>query len=297
MTLVLSEKSRGFRTSHLSVMKSALIAAAVLVLSAPAQAQIDPKVKAECMKAQDFVGCAKALSGGVSVEPLDELDPLRNAMKQVAARLSYGTSLRDSTLAFQPVTDNLALVQQKYPDSLAVRSASKASALFDTLQWAWQARINSLTVTQYLTIYSCEPTKNGVDRFNSIVGSTAINYSVTGGGLFGITVGCQESVGLGHESMMMSFIAGVLNEGSVSPAAISKYEADRAEQIRTANMEAWEKYLENNPNKKAWAAANPAMAAKERDKYNLKNPVRQVSIPSYSQTLRYLSYFRPSLTD
>lgn len=278
-------------------MKNILFAAAFFALSLPAQAQIDPKIKGECMKAQDFVGCVKALTGGVSVEPMDELDPLRNAMKQVAARLSSGTSLRDSTVTFQPVTDSLALVQAKYPDSLAVRSASKASALFDTLQLAWQSRINSLTGSRYSTVYLCEPTEDGVKSFNSIIGSNAISYSVTGGGLFGVSIGCLESVGVRHESMMMSFVVGVLNEGSVSPAAIKKYEVSRAESIRVANMEAWEKHLEDNPAKKVWAAANPAIAANEREEYNKKNPVRQVSILSYSQTLRYLSYFKPSLAE
>jgi len=28
-------------------------------------AQVDPKIKSECMKAQDFVGCVKAMSGNL----------------------------------------------------------------------------------------------------------------------------------------------------------------------------------------------------------------------------------------
>jgi len=39
-----------------------LIAAAVL-LAGSAHAQVDPKIKAECMKAVDFQGCVKVLSG------------------------------------------------------------------------------------------------------------------------------------------------------------------------------------------------------------------------------------------
>jgi hypothetical protein len=46
-----------------------LFVAAVVLLAGPAQAQIDPKVKAECMKAVDFQGCVKALSGDIKTQP------------------------------------------------------------------------------------------------------------------------------------------------------------------------------------------------------------------------------------
>ena len=56
-------------------------------------------------------------------------------------------------------------------------------------------------------------------------------------------------------------------------------------------MEAWDKHLDQNPTKKIWAAANPKMAAVEREKYNRKNPQQKVSIPTYEETLRYMRYF------
>ena len=61
--------------------------------------------------------------------------------------------------------------------------------------------------------------------------------------------------------------------------------------LRLANMEAWDKHLEQNPNKKIWAEANPKMASVEREKYNRKNPQQKVSIPVYEETLRYMRYF------
>jgi len=45
-----------------------LIAAAVL-LAGSAHAQVDPKIKAECMKAVDFQGCVKVLSGRETSSP------------------------------------------------------------------------------------------------------------------------------------------------------------------------------------------------------------------------------------
>ena len=97
-----------------------LLLAAFLV-TIPVNAEISDEVKATCMEAKDFVGCVKALSGNISGDSTDDLTALRSAMKQVAARLSSGTSLRDSTITFQPVIDQLALVSDSYPDELATK--------------------------------------------------------------------------------------------------------------------------------------------------------------------------------
>ena len=224
------------------------------------------------MDAKDFVGCVQALSGGVDIKPSDNIDPLRDAMKQVAARLSSGTSLRDSTLTFQPVIDNYAISKDKSPDSIAVLGASKAIELFDIIQSSWQRRINSMSMVGSgpgsIPGYSCHATKDGVESFNNVVGQNVINFKVKG--LFGLTFGCQESVGNGHERLMMSFVIGLLNEASQDPSLARTYREKRLERLRLANMEAWDKHLEQNPSKKVWATANPKMASVEREKYNRK---------------------------
>ena len=274
-------------------VKRALLLAALFVAT-PVSAEISDEVKATCMDAKDFVGCVQALSGGVEVKPPDDIDPLRDAMKQVAARLSSGTSLRDSTLTFQPVIDNYATSKDKSQDSIAVIGASKAIELFNILQSSWQTRINSLSMMGSgpgsFPVYSCYATKNGVESFNSAVGQDVIDFNVKGG-LFGLTIGCQESVGRGHERLMMSFVIGLLNEASQDPSLAKTYREERLEKLRLANMEAWDKHLEQNPSKKIWATANPKMALVEREKYNRKNPQQTVSIPVYEETLRYIKYF------
>ena len=284
-------------------MKRALLLSTFLVTS-PAYAEISDEVKATCMNAKDFVGCVKALSGGVQVERDDGLNALRNSMKQVAARLESGTSLRDSSVTFQPVIDQLAIVKDEYPNSLAVKAAGKASALFDIVQGAWQSRINTLSTSQYAGIYySCLPTANGIQSFNSYVGSTVVKgYSVrlgkeedlSKGGFLGVN-NCYESTVEYNERSLMRFVIGVLREGAIQPMAIKKYEQNRAETLRLANMEAWQKHLEKNPGLKAWSEANPKMAETERQKYNRKNPQQRVSIPPYEATLKYISKFNPAL--
>lgn len=273
-----------------------LLLAAFLVTT-PVNAEISDEVKATCMEAKDFVGCVKALSGNISEDSTDDLTALRSAMKQVAARLSSGTSLRDSTITFQPVIDQLALVSDSYPDELATKAASRAVKLFDKYQLAWQSRINSLYSANdsvWGNLYSCSVHKAGVASFNFAVGSEVVPYKQSVKSLIGIPV-CNDNQVRPLEAKMNAFIVGVLKEGSVAPSAIKKYEADRSEKLRLANLSAWERHLDKNPGLKAWASANPSMANKEQAKFNAKNPQKQIQIPVYSETLRYLSKLNPPL--
>lgn len=277
MRLFYSYKDR--KQGYQAAMRMLLLASAVL-LTMPALAQVDAKVHKQCIEAKDYAGCVKAFTTPQQ-EVDDGLKSLRAAMKQVAARIRSGFSLRESTLSFQPLTDQLALVSTKYPESLAVQTAGKASELFDITQSAWQARINSLTTTYGgMAIYSCEATKRGVKRFNDAAGSEVVQYAVTGG-LFGLSLGCQESVGLGHEGMMLSYVARLLDAGSISPEEIEAREkAERERKAQAAReqelcaMGPWNRYLEENPDIKKWTEANPAAAESAKIRF-LKNPKNQ----------------------
>ena len=261
---------------------------------------ISEDLKKICMDSRDFVGCVEVLGGGDSKKESDELKELRVSMKKVSARLFSGTSLRDSSLVFQPVVDSLALAADNYSEALAVRAASKASRLFDILQSAWQGRIDTLRVVDYGgTMYSCSPTQRGIDRMHYVIGSRAIMPSgrLKDSALRAILVGgsCSEYAVKFWERSMLAFIAGVLKEGAVDPVEISRYEQDRQDLYRSANMDAWEKHLQKNSNLKAWAKANPAMASKEQVKFNRKNPQKEITIPAYHETLKFLSKFNPPL--
>ena len=78
--------------------------------------------------------------------------------------------------------------------------------------------------------------------FNNIVGHNVIPFSVSGG-LFGLALGCHETVGTGHERMMMNFVIGLLKESSQDPSLAKQYREERLEKLRLANMEAWDKHL------------------------------------------------------
>ena len=115
-----------------------------------------------------------------------------------------------------------------------------------------------------------------------MAGTQAVTYSVRGG-LFGLTIACQESVGLGHEAMMLSYVAGLLESGSVSPEEIAAREkaaeerkAKVARERELCAMGPWNRYLEENPEMNKWAEANPSAAQAAKQKF-LSNPKNQTN--------------------
>jgi len=256
-------------------MKRFLPIPIALALILPTQAQIDPKVVKQCNQAKDFQGCVKAFTSAPAPVAVDDgLNSLRAAMKQVSGRIGAGFSLRESTVFFQPVTDQLALVKDKYPTSLAVVNSTKASQLFAIVQEAWQARIRTLSVGGIYTptTYSCLPTETGVRAFNIAAGSEVVTYKVKGG-FFGMGP-CMESVGTRHELAMLEYVSGLLNAGSVSPEEIAAKEAAEKEAAaklkKERELEAlgpWLRHLEENPALKKWVEANPAAAEKAKEKF------------------------------
>ena len=259
-------------------MKRFVLTVAVLATILPASAQVDPKVAKQCKDARDFVGCVKAFSTPTTSTPVDDgMDGLRNAMKAVSGRIDSGFSLRESTLFFQPVTDQLAITRDKYPSSLAVKNSAKALELFNIVQSAWQSRINSVSVNQYFTAYGCAPTKDGVALFNQVAGSEVVPFRVSGG-IFGLMLFCQESVGRGRESLMLSYISNLLKQGSVSPAEIAAKEAAEKETAAAIKKERelaalgpWKRHLEENPGLKKWVESNLVAAEKFKNDWLKKN--------------------------
>ena len=75
-------------------MKSILTALVVSTMTVPA---IAGAAHDTCLQASDYEGCMRVQqNGGVAPSSNDALAKLRTAMKQVSARLTAGTSLRDS---------------------------------------------------------------------------------------------------------------------------------------------------------------------------------------------------------
>lgn len=266
-------------------MRQLLIAAAAVLLTGPAMAVVDPKVATQCKDARDFVGCVKAFSSPAAVATDDGLGGLRNAMKQVAARLSSGTNFRDSTLTFQPLVDALALVEYEKAGSLAVQKASMASRLFNVMQSAWDLQVNGKNYewSKYsggAGVWSCSATMQIVDRFNAVYGSSAISFGFTKKGLFNLDV-CMIPIGQMPLDYMYPVVIRVLSEGTISPAEIALRElqakeadAKRQREKELCEMGPWRRKLEDDPKLKTWAKANPSAAEEAMKKYIAKEGSR-----------------------
>ncbi len=278
-------------------MNRSLITVALLLSSIPAFAQqIDPKAHKLCRDARDYAGCVKAFTTAAPPQE-DPLTPLRNAMKQVAARIRAGTSLRDSTGTFQPVVDQLAVVQASNPDAIAVQKAKLASRMFDALQLAWDTRIKAVnhSLSQYTgaIVYNCRALKATVDEYNAIPGAPFVSWDYSKG-LFGWDA-CRIEYSQLPEAYMASKVATVLDEGAISPSEIAAREKEvkdreaKAALERTmCAMEPWNRYLEEKPAIKQWAKANPAAAEAKKKKFmadpkNQNNCRVQGGIPAYMQ--------------
>ena len=207
-------------------------ALATLLVAGPAFASTDPKIHKLCLEARDYAGCVKSMTAPPT-QAEDELTPLRSAMKQVAARLRSGTSLRDSTLTFQPVTDQLALVSGTHPDELAVTQAKLASNLFDALQFAWNHRIEATAhqLNQYASggelFYGCKILKATVDNWNRVPSAPQISWDYKKG-LFGANI-CRVPSGQLPENYMYPHVVRILEQGSISPAEIAARKKAQAE--------------------------------------------------------------------
>lgn len=263
------------------MLKLLTATSASILLAAPAIAAVDPKVAAQCKDARDFVGCVKAFSTPAAVATEDGLEGLRNAMKQVAARLNAGTSFRDSTLTFQPLVDALALVEHEKSGSLAVEKATMASRLFNVMQNAWDLQITGKNHewSKYsggAGVWSCAATTQIVNRFNDVYGSSVINLGVTKKGWLNLDV-CMIPIGQMPLDYMYPVVIRVLNEGAISPAEIASREVQAKEEAtkrqrdkELCEMGPWNRRLEEDPKLKAWAKANPSAAKTEMGRFKAK---------------------------
>ena len=223
---------------------------------------------------------------GVASPASDELSKLRSAMKQVASRLASGTSLRDSSLVFQPVIDTHAVVPPEKHNSLAYQAAEMAIDLFDDTQAIWQARISGITCTSY----GCSQLASACDGYNARVQLAAVKtgnpnafaWRYKTGGWFG----CRFSSN--PEVPVYRYTIGVLRNGATDPQEIADYTAKLSEAKRLAALGPWQRFLERNPGMAAWAKANPTLAETKRVAYIKKHGSDRVSIPPLPSHLSYL---------
>ena len=246
------------------------------------------------MKAQDFVGCVKALS---SEEPIGEDDTqigkLKNALKLLPSRLQ-STNLRDFTSNTQIYTDAVAAIDQSklrteyeldlFQEALAIR------AMLTALQGYWSTRVNDATNynrDMYEPQYYCSILRPALGMYNSVAGpdyQVRFTSYTTSHGLFGHhkVEHCKA-----HEGEISAAIVRRVNEALVDPET-KKLQLEQAKRLRLQQlrikelerMEPWARHLEENPGLKTWAEANPQAAEREKEKFLKRYEAQQSSKPA-----------------
>ena len=262
-------------------MKKLLILLAVSALSIPALAE---STHDKCLKAADYEGCVRVMTNGVAPATNDSLSNLRLAMKQVAARLTAGTSLRDSSEVFRPVTDALAVVPPADQNSKAFIEGTKAAQLFNMWQDAWQGRITATSYSRYGDTYQCEYLKQTMDSFDRAAGTTT-GWTFKKG-VFGSKF-CKVRSGQLPEQYMRPVVISRLEQASIDPKVIAAQQAEAVRQLELAELTAWEKHLKTNPGLAAWAKANPTLAEAKRKEWAAKNPSAATSMPFPSNPIKF----------
>ena len=260
-------------------------ATAIALVASPAEASNDAHSK--CAQVVDYAGCMQVQTHGVTSSQPNSLANLRNAMKQVSARLNSGTSLRDSSITFQPVIGAHAVVPADQHNTLAYQSASIAIKLFDLTQENWQARISWTSYysgTAYMPGKGCDYMAGQVRQFNNIAGKKAVSFAYKKKGLLGV---CHRSTPR-PENSMYSFVIGVLRDGSTPPEVIKDYKAKRAEAIRLSKLGPWERHLDSRAGLREWAKANPTAAAQEKAKFDSRTNADPVAMPALPSSMSYL---------
>ena len=125
-------------------MKRLLLLIPLVLASAPVSGTVDPKVAEFCMRAADFSGCVKTMTGGSSKESnlpeaeqklLDEIKKLPNRMTR--------TSLSNFQANVRDFSDALSLAKFESPDSQLVRNSEKLLLAFDILYEQWRKNIRA----------------------------------------------------------------------------------------------------------------------------------------------------------
>jgi len=236
-------------------------------------AQVDPKIKSECMKAQDFVGCVKAMRGNLDLKS-DELPitKLKEALKLLPNRLS-NTNSRDFTSNVQIFFDAVSLVdiskaKNDYEKEL-ISEAIMIKGMTNALQEYWSNRISNGTYYgRYGSrTYYCNVLGPRLEIFNTFAGD---KYRVSSNesskdSLFGKMQTCYP-----QEGEMVDSIRRRVTEALVDPEA-RKAELERKKKEKElCEMGPWNRRLEEDPKLKAWAKANPSAAKEAKEKYIAK---------------------------
>lgn len=155
-----------------------------LMVGAPVQAQMDPKIVKMCMNAKDFSGCVKTLSINGSPSNKEECIELRKGLAITKERLISGTSLNQLDINTNPLSDALAIAKSGEAKNCSqlLLDAQTILELVRVLrsQWQTEIEIGSNSVKQGGKVYPSPPILQNIEIFNGLAGGSGV--AITGPG-------------------------------------------------------------------------------------------------------------------
>lgn len=112
---------------------------AAIALPTAVNANVDPQVAEMCMKAVDFQGCVKAMTG--QSEVFSKENELLNEIKKLPSRIS-NTSLRDLSGETRSFRDVLALSSPEEVGIELYQNAKKLDSAIDILYETWRRKVD-----------------------------------------------------------------------------------------------------------------------------------------------------------
>tara|TARA_B100000963_G_scaffold346663_1_gene352131 strand:- start:39 stop:776 length:738 start_codon:yes stop_codon:yes gene_type:complete len=152
---------------------------AALALPTAVNANIDPKVAEMCMKAVDFQGCVKAMTGQGDV--IEKQNELLNEIRKLPSRIS-NTSLRDLSGETRSFRDALALSSPEKVGNELYQNAKKIDAAINILYKTWERKVD-IDSSEYSSWSESKNLNTGI-VLNKIFGGLTIDIRCDRPGFF-----------------------------------------------------------------------------------------------------------------
>lgn len=223
----------------------------------------------KCLKASDYKGCIEVTTGE-SASKASATKSLVESMKLLPSRIS-NSSRRDLYGNIQPFSDALARAsstprENQYQEEVYA-GAIQISRLIDIMAETWSDQISLRIRYKNYMDSACENALSHVNRFNSVAGSSMVSYREwTEKVLWQTSKKCSNPT-----PDMARAIDSLVNSVTEDPAVKKERLAKAKRERELAEMAPWVRHLEENPDLKKWAEANPKAAEKAKEKFLEKN--------------------------
>ena len=199
------------------------------------QVEVSQEIKDLCKTAKDFEGCIKIqLKSQNILKRKSKESEIGIKMKSLAKVIRSITPLDELSESSKSLKELLNKSREKEKLNLSFRTSEKAIDLLDQFSESMIKLRNAPAIYSHIygKLHSCKKLEEIVKKFNIFVGSEAVKYTVyRKAPITGIHV-CNGNALNYHERDMRSFVAGLLEDGSLNIKFNKKREYEYIESLK-----------------------------------------------------------------